>query len=197
MNSGGGTVVAAVTSPARWDIVLALVLPQMALTLANSVIGTHDVAHRYFGDRAARVTPVNLLRSIGIGNIIMAPLGGLPFCHGAGGVTAHVRGGATSWRMNLITGGVLLFLALISGFLPYPLIPSYPEALLGALLIVTGGFHLLLAAPSWKQYDLRLILVLMAGVALATQNMLWVLTVGIAGEVVMRLYHFNKGMKKR
>lgn len=178
----------------RLDILAALVLPQMALTLANSVIGTHDVAVRYFGEAAAKVTPTRLLRSIGIGNILVAPLGGLPFCHGAGGVTAHVRGGAHSWRMNLVIGGSLLALALISALMVMPLLPAYPPMLMGALLAATGWFHLRLAEPSWKQQDKRIMLVLMGLTALVSQNMLWVLAIGIAGEFLRKYcnYYFKE-----
>ncbi|MFH1157402.1 MAG: molybdate transporter family protein [Pseudomonadota bacterium] len=171
----------------RAKIVLALVLPQLALTLTNSVVGTHDAARRYFGDKAALVTPARLLRSIGIGNILVAPLGGLPFCHGAGGVTAHVKGGAQSWRMNMIIGGALLGLAAASLLLPVPLIPAYPKILMAALLFATGWFHLYLAVPSWKQAELRWSLVAMGIVALVTQNMLWVLGAGIFCEAFRKL----------
>lgn len=172
----------------RWDILAALVLPQMALTLANSVVGTHDVVLRYFGERAAKVTPVHLLRSIGIGNMLAAPIGGLPFCHGAGGLTAHVRGGAHSWHMNFVIGGSLLALALMSSLMATPLLPAYPPMLMGALLAATGWFHLWLAKPSWEQRDTRIILILMGVTALASQNMLWVLAAGVAGEFLRKRY---------
>lgn len=167
-------------------VIAALVLPQLALTLANSVVGTHDVARRYFGDGAARVTPARLLRSIGIGNMIVAPLGGMPFCHGAGGVTAHVKGGAKTWRMNLVAGFTLLALAGVSLLLAVPLLPAYPQALLSALLVATGWFHLQLAAPSWKEGGLRAVLAVMALAALFGQGMLWVLFAGGAAEAVRR-----------
>src|SRR5690606_37983249 len=116
-------------APLRYDIILALVLPQLALTLTNSVVGTEAAARRYFGERAGRVTASRLLRSIGLGNMLVAPLGGLPFCHGSGGVTAHVKGGAQTWHMNLIIGGVLLTLAGASWLLDIALIPAYPQLL--------------------------------------------------------------------
>ncbi|TAL29728.1 MAG: hypothetical protein EPN97_13110 [Alphaproteobacteria bacterium] len=169
------------------NVILALTLPQLALTLVNSVIGTHDVAQRYFGDAASRVTPARLLRSIGIGNILVAPLGGLPFCHGAGGVTAHVKGGARSWRMNLVIGGTLLSLALASQLLSVPVIPAYPKLLMSALLVATGWFHLGLAAASWKNAGFRLALVIMGVTALLTQDMLMVLAAGIVCEALRRL----------
>jgi MFS superfamily sulfate permease-like transporter len=164
--------------------ILALALPQMVLTLANSVVGTHDAASRYFGAAARRVTPKRLLRSIGIGNIIAAPLGGMPFCHGAGGLTAHVKGGARSWRMNLVIGGTLISLAAISFVLPAPLIPAYPKVLMAALLVATGWFHMRLAEPSWKTPALRGTLAVMGVTAIATQDMLWVLGAGVACEML-------------
>lgn len=185
----GEPVVAAsvASAPLRLDIILALVLPQMALTLSNSVIGTQDAAQRYFGAAASRVTLHRLLRSIGFGNLLVAPLGGLPFCHGAGGITAHAKGGATTWHMNLIIGGSLLALAALSWALSLAVIPAYPPLLMAVLLFATGWFHLLLAAPSWQQPALRWVLVAMALAAIISKHMLWVLCCGIICEGIRRI----------
>lgn len=182
-NPGGANI------PLRPDMILSLVLPQMVLTLANSVIGTKDVADRYFKDRAVHVTHVRLLRSIGIGNVLLASLGGLPFCHGAGGITAHVKGGALHWTMNLIVGLTLLVLAGLSFILALQLIPAYPGPLMAILLFATGWFHLGLAGRSWQQKNLRWILILMSLTALVTQSMLWTLAVGIACDMIRRYKH--------
>lgn len=176
-----------VAMPLRYDIIFALVLPQLALTLTNSVVGTHDVAQRYFGAEAKRVTPARLLRSIGIGNLLSAPVGGLPFCHGSGGVTAHVKGGATSWHMNLIIGGTLLTLAAVSWGLSVAVIPAYPKVLMAVLLFATGWFHLMLAKPSWEQKPLRPLLLVMAATTLLTKNMLWVLVAGVLCEGIRHI----------
>lgn len=179
----------------RPNLILALVLPQLALTLTNSVIGAHDVAQHYFGTKAYRVTPKWLLRSIGIGNIILAPLGGLPFCHGAGGITAHVKGGACNWHMNLIIGGTLLGLALISWQFGRPIIPAFPQNLMAALLFATGFFHVDLVRSSWQKKDLRWLLIGMAFVTVVTQNMLYVLGIGILSEI-LRCFLITKKMKR-
>ncbi|PJB69817.1 MAG: hypothetical protein CO093_09490 [Alphaproteobacteria bacterium CG_4_9_14_3_um_filter_47_13] len=176
----------------RPDIILALVLPQLALTLTNSVVATHDVAQHYFGSIAKNARPSWLLRSIGIGNILSAAAGGLPFCHGSGGLTAHVKGGAQSWHMNLIIGGFLLVLAVVSGLSGMALIPSYPKILMAILIFATGFFHLQLAKPSWKQPSLRFVLVAMGATALLTHNMLWVLGVGVVIELLNRVSLFFK-----
>lgn len=179
----------------RPEMILALVLPQIALTLTNSVVGTQDVARRYFPQESQKVTPTRLLRLIGIGNILFAPIGGLPFCHGSGGVTAHVKGGARTWHMNLIIGGTLVMLAAGSWIFALPLIPAYPQILMAILLFVTGVFHVTLAAPSWGTPHLRWILVVIGLVAFGTQNMLWALAAGVVCEGVRTAYmrRFSKG----
>jgi MFS superfamily sulfate permease-like transporter len=179
----------------RLSVLLALVLPQLALTLTNSVVGTHDVSKHYFGESAKRVTPARLLRSIGIGNILSAGVGGLPFCHGSGGVTAHVKGGATSWHMNLIIGSALLALAGLS-WLFLPLIPAYPAALMAVLVFVTGWFHVQLAGPSWEKKELRWQLVAIGLTALVTQNMLWALGIGILAGMASRVSVRAQATKK-
>jgi SulP family sulfate permease len=98
----------------RPSMIFGLVLPQIALTFANSVLSTKDVARAYYGEAAKRVTVPALFASIGLGNLVVAAIGGLPYCHGAGGLTAHYRGGARSYHANLIIGGTLIAFAIIT-----------------------------------------------------------------------------------
>ena len=168
------------------DIIMALLLPQLALTLTNSVIGTYDTAHRYFGTATFRVTIRKLLMSIGLGNVISSLVGGLPFCHGSGGLTAHVKAGAKDYSMNLYIGFLLIVLAIISAALKIDLIPRYPVLLMAALVSITGWYHIRLAENSWVRLDLRLIILAMGAMVLVTQNMLYGLLIGVAFEVIRR-----------
>lgn len=82
--------------PAPRDLLQAfilLVLPQLPLTLGNAVYATTDTARCYFGTNAHRVPPRNLLTTMGIAQLIAALFGGVPICHGSGGVTAHYEWG--------------------------------------------------------------------------------------------------------
>lgn len=171
------SAVPAVAVEVRPWVVAMLVLPQIALTLTNSVLGTERTARAYFGAAAERVTPRRLLASIGLGNLAVAAVGGLPYCHGSGGVTAHVRGGSRSAWSNAIMGSALLALALLLHFGGGGL-PAYPAALQATLLAVVGLFHLQLAVPSWQSAETRPILLAMGGAALLAQDMLIVLLAG-------------------
>jgi hypothetical protein len=179
--------VSSALSPAHVDhlrlaMVAGLTLPQIALTLGNSVLGTYDVAQRAFGERAKRVTVSRLLTSIGIGNLLSASIGGLPFCHGSGGLTAHIRGGAHHWRANAIIGTSLLLLALISA-LGGQVKLVFPPLLLGSLLAATGLFHMELAKPTWARSFGKTKLVFSGATILLTRNMLWVSAVAVALEL--------------
>ena len=160
-----------------WVLVM-LILPQIALTLTNAVLGTQRTAAAYFGDDAGRVTPRRLLGSLGVGNVAVAALGGLPYCHGSGGVTAHVHGGSRSEWSNVVIGITLLGLALALHYGNGGL-PAYPAALQATLLGVVGLLHLKLARPSWRSSAARPVLLAMGAAALLTQNMLLVLVTGI------------------
>jgi SulP family sulfate permease len=165
----------------RWELIAALLIPQITLTLANSVVATESVCKAYWGERASRVSISSLLVFIGVGNVLSGIIGGLPFCHGSGGVTAHKRGGADHWVANLIIGGFLLFLAVSQLFLGSRLL-LFPKALSGVLLVSVGIFHLLLAEPSWQKsrYD-KLILATALLTVLMTKNLLPVL--GVTGII--------------
>ena len=61
-----------------------LLIPQIPLTLGNSMVATADLAKDYFGKRAKRVTYRNLAGTISVGNLLAGLIGGMPLCHGCG-----------------------------------------------------------------------------------------------------------------
>lgn len=114
------------------------VLPQLALTLTNAIILTALIAGDYFDEAARHVTPRRLSISSGLGNLLLAPFGALPMCHGAGGVAAHHRFGARSGGAPLILGVALLAVALAPGGAGLAVLAAIPVAGLGALLLVAS-----------------------------------------------------------
>jgi hypothetical protein len=126
-----------------------LVIPQLPLTFGNAVVAVNDLAHEYFGDAARRVTPSRVCLSAGIGNVGSALLGGMPMCHGAGGLTAHVRLGARSAGMNLLLGAAFLGLGLFFAPQVPVLLGLLPVWVLAAFLAYAGLRH------AWLVNDLR------------------------------------------
>ena len=121
---------------------LVLVLPQLPMTMGNAVIANSDLSQTYFGEDAARVTNRSLCFSMGLANILSFILGGMPLCHGAGGLAAHYRFGARTAGSNIIIGVIFLALALFLGSMALAVIQLIPFAVLGVLLVFAGQLGL-------------------------------------------------------
>ena len=128
---------------------LLLVVPQLPLTFGNAVVAIDELEHEYFGAAASRVTPSRVCLSAGVGNLVSGVFGGMPMCHGAGGLTAHTRLGARTAGMNLILGGALLVLGLFFAAQVPVLLGLLPVWGLGAFLAYAGLRH------AWLVSDLR------------------------------------------
>ncbi|MEA2274036.1 MAG: hypothetical protein QOI98_2744 [Solirubrobacteraceae bacterium] len=131
-----------------------LVLPQVPLSFANSCLATADAARVYFGRAARRVTPGRLATSFGAANLLAGTIGGMPCCHGAGGLTAHRTFGARTGGAPIMIGAALLVVALLFGAGLASLLSAFPLPILAALLTVAGLLHIRLLrdlpdAPSW------------------------------------------------
>lgn len=124
----------------QWDHVLAgavlLALPQVPLTLGNAVIAISDENNRRFPH--APVTERRIALSTGLMNLFSAAVGGVPQCHGAGGMAGHVAFGARTGGALVILGGLLLVLAIGFGGSVQHLLQLLPPAVLGVFLLFAG-----------------------------------------------------------
>jgi len=107
-----------------------LAIPQAPLTITNAILATsllmQDLLHR-------ELDPDKLSKSIGLMNLTSVPFGGFPMCHGAGGLTAQYRFGARTGGSNIISGLILLPIALF--FASSEFVAIIPFGVFGALLI--------------------------------------------------------------
>ena len=90
--------------------VLVLALPQVPLTFGNAIVGLTEENNRLFPDR--RITERKACISTGTINVLGAAMGGVPMCHGAGGMAGHVRFGARTGGSVVILGAILCVVAL-------------------------------------------------------------------------------------
>jgi SulP family sulfate permease len=144
------------------------VLPQLPLSLGNSVYATEDVVASYYGAAARRVTAKRLLVSLGLMNLAAAAAGGMPLCHGAGGATAHYRLGARTAGATLLAAALFAALAAAAAFGVSPLL--VPGAVLAGMLLFVGIEHCLLIADLVTVDEIACAL-LVAGLGLAVNNL--------------------------
>ena len=115
---------------------LILGLPQAPLTLGNAIIGTAEENNELFPDRPAKVKTIAL--DHGFMNIFSAGIGGIPLCHGAGGMAGHVRFGARTGGALVILGLIVLVLGLFFSDSVATVFRIFPPAILGVILFFTG-----------------------------------------------------------
>ncbi|MFO7800679.1 MAG: putative sulfate/molybdate transporter [Desulfovermiculus sp.] len=117
----------------------ALVLPQLPMTLGNAVLAYTDLSRQYFGERSKKVSNKRACISMALANFMSFLLGGMPLCHGAGGLAAHYRFGARTAGSNLMIGLIFAVLALVLGSDVINVLNLLPMSILGVLLVFAGA----------------------------------------------------------
>lgn len=162
--------------------VVFLALPQLPLTLGNAVIAVREENNRLFPDRP--VTDAGVATSTGLMNIAGSAVGGVPMCHGAGGMAGHVAFGARTGGAPIILGTLLLVLAVFFSGSIDALFRLFPDAILGVILFLAGARLALGSFEFGKDKAVRLVTLVTA--AFAMWNVGVAFLVGIACSYIVR-----------
>ena len=165
---------------------LLLVLPQIPLTIGNSVIATRDCARKYFGDKGDRVTAGRLSTTISLGNLAAGLVGGMPMCHGAGGMTAHYCFGARTGAAGVMIGTLFLVLGATAGGSAADWLMAVPAWVLGALLAYTGVRHAMLAKESLQAFVNAMVVLSMGAATWFFGSLLVALGAGLAVKALLQ-----------
>lgn len=161
---------------------LFLALPQLPLTLGNAVIAITEENNRLFPDRPVNESRISV--STGLMNILSACIGGVPMCHGAGGMAGHVQFGARTGGAPIVLGAVLLVIATLFSSSVATFLRLFPPSILGVILFLTGAQLALGACDIGKDKGERFVTMVTAALAI------W--NVGLAFLVGVTAYWLNK-----
>jgi MFS superfamily sulfate permease-like transporter len=162
-----------------------LVLPQVALTIANAILATSLLTKDLFGKD---VPPKKLSTTIGLMNIVSVPFGGFPMCHGAGGLAGQYRYGARTGGASIIVGLIFIILALF--FTSPQVLSIVAVGVLGALLVFVG--------IEMCRYSLRtdsLAITIAIGVLALAISMTVAFIIGIAAAYMIILVKMKQAQK--
>lgn len=120
-----------------WLGAVLLALPQLPLTFGNALIAIGKENNRLFPDRP--VTERKVAFSTGVMNLWSSALGGIPMCHGAGGMAGHVKFGARTGGASIMLGVLLVALALFFSESMLTLFRLFPPSVLGVILFLAGA----------------------------------------------------------
>jgi hypothetical protein len=167
--------------------VLVLGLPQAALTLGNAIIATVEENNQLFPDRPTTVRAIAV--DHGIMNLLGTIVGGVPMCHGAGGMAGHIRFGARTGGALVILGTLVLLTGLFFAGSVATLFKLFPPALLGVILMF-GGLELAAGVqPNATDKADRYVMLFTAGVAI------WNMGAAYLGGLAL-WYGFTRGWLK-
>ena len=119
-----------------WQGLVLAGFAQIALTATNAVIATSALITQYFPDKA--VSEKKLALNHGLMNIISPFFGGMPMCHGAGGLAGQYYFGARTGGTNIIEGIIEISLGLFLAGSIATLFALFPESIIGAMLLLVG-----------------------------------------------------------
>ncbi len=120
-----------------WIGTLLLALPQLPLTFGNALIAITEENNRLFPRHAVSESRVSV--STGLMNLWSSAIGGIPLCHGAGGMAGHVRFGATTGGASVMLGVLMTLIALLLGDSIGLLLRVFPQSVLGIILFLAGA----------------------------------------------------------
>lgn len=177
--------------PWPWDqwltVLTLLVLPQIPLSLSNSVIATQQTVRDLFPGRELT------LRTIGLTyaslNLLAPWLGGIPVCHGCGGLAGYYALGARTGGAVIIYGSFFVVAGLFFSGAFTGLIHAFPKSILGAVLLVEAAVLVLLMRDLRTSKPALALAVIVALICLfAPQGYLTGLVVGVAAYYALRAH---------
>jgi MFS superfamily sulfate permease-like transporter len=119
-----------------WQTFLLAGFAQIPLTATNAVIATASLIKTYWPER--QVSEHKLSLNMGIMNLALPFFGGMPMCHGAGGLAGQYYFGARTGGANIIEGLIEISLGLFLALSIADLFSLFPVSIIGAMLLLVG-----------------------------------------------------------
>lgn len=111
-------------------------IPQLPLSILNSVIGVCKLSKDLFPEKDFSVTSLSV--SVGLMNLVGSWFGAMPCCHGAGGLAGQYKFGGRSGGCVALLGVTKLVLGLVLGSSLAHILRQFPVGILGVLLLFAG-----------------------------------------------------------
>ena len=119
-----------------WHTLILAGFAQIPLTATNAVIATSSLIKIYWPEKP--VSERHLSLNMGIMNTIFPFLGGMPLCHGAGGLAGQYYFGARTGGANIIEGLIEISMGLFLASSISALLAAFPTAIIGAMMFLVG-----------------------------------------------------------
>lgn len=165
-------------------------IPQIPLSILNSVIAVCKLSGDLFPDREASAMKVSV--SVGVMNFVGCWFGAMPCCHGAGGLAGQYRFGGRSGASVVFLGVGKLLIALVFGNSFGRILGQFPIGILGVLLLF-AGIELAMASKDMNSKQESFIMFVCAAVSLTGSSAALGFFVGIVLYFLLKLRELDCG----
>lgn len=115
---------------------LLLALPQIPLSLGNSIYATERIIRDYFPERNISARKISL--TYAVMNLVNPFFSGIPVCHGSGGMAGHVTFGARTGGSVVLYGSIYLIVGLLFSHEFDSIFMLFPKPVLAIILLFEG-----------------------------------------------------------
>jgi len=109
---------------------------QIPLSITNAVIATAALIRDYFPNK--EVSERRLMLNMGVMNVVASFFGGMPMCHGAGGLAGQYYFGARTGGASILEGLIEVCLGLFLSKSVGNLLAVFPMPLVGGVMLLVG-----------------------------------------------------------
>ncbi len=154
---------------------------QIPLSVTNAIIVTAALIHDYFPDKP--VSERKLMLNMGIMNLVASFFGGMPMCHGAGGLAGQYYFGARTGGTSILEGLIEVFIGLFLSRSIANIMAAFPMPLVGGMMFLVG---IELSRAVVKLWGWKLWLALVTAAFSVVTNMAVGFVVGLATAYLVR-----------
>jgi MFS superfamily sulfate permease-like transporter len=119
-----------------WQALFLAGFAQIPLTITNATLATSNLIRHYWPEKP--VSAIHLSWNQGIMNTLLPFFGGMPLCHGAGGLASQYYFGARTGGANIIEGLIEICLGLFFSASIVGIFTFFPMAIIGGMMILVG-----------------------------------------------------------
>ncbi len=175
-----------------WQTFLLAGVSQLPLTATNAVVATAVLIREYWPEQP--VSEKRLSFNMGIINLVTPFFGGMPMCHGAGGLAGQYFFGARTGGANILEGLLEITMGLFLAGSIAGIFAAFPLAIVGAMMFLVGIELTRFARDvRWgvDLWPLGVTLVVSLG-----SNMAWGFLAGLGADAVCRWWVSRRGEEK-
>lgn len=161
-------------------------VPQIPLSVLNSVVAVCRLSRDLFPEKAEEVSATSISMTVGMMNLVGCWFGVMPSCHGAGGLAGQYKFGGRGGGCVAALGAGKMALGIVLGGSLLKLFVAFPVGLLGVLLLY-AGLELAMASRDMSTKEESLVVLVCTGVSLVGSSAALGFACGLAAHVLLWL----------